>query len=106
MERTWYFVLCACIWATATASDPIKAWIKVRKFSLRTDTGENVLNRENKRQQRRDLSSIDDLTLEFDVDDKHFKFNFKRSHPIFAHDTTVKITGLVRKNNDALTHSV
>ena len=81
----------------ATASDDP---ITVRKFSLiYTDTGENVLNRKNKRklQQREDRSSIDHLTLEFDVADKHFKFNFQRSYPIFAHDT-IKMTGLVRKN--------
>ena len=99
MEKTLYLVA-LCIWAlTVTAwDDPIT----VRKFSLiKTDTGENVLNkkinRQHLRQQHEHRSSIDHLTLEFDVDDKHFKFNFQRSYPIFAHDT-IKMTGLVRKN--------
>ena len=71
--------------------------ITIRKFSLVTDTGENVLHADFDRRRLAE-SIVHPLVFKFKYAGKQFEFEFERSYPIFAPGSTIKITGSVRKH--------
>ena len=68
--------------------------ITVRKFSLVTDIGENVLHADFDRR-RLVKSIVRRIVLKFNAAEKQFEFEFERSYPIFAPGAAIKITGSV-----------
>ena len=69
--------------------------ITVRKFSLLTSDGENVLHHHFDKR-RLEYASVDRLALNFNAAGKQFEFEFQRQHSIFAPGATIKMTGDVR----------
>ena len=70
--------------------------ITVRNFSLITDNGESVLQPGFDRRRLRDSIASQRLTLKFNALEKNFVFHLQKSHPIFAPDATIKLSGRVR----------
>ena len=71
--------------------------ITVRKFSLLTSKGENVLHK-NFDEKRFVHTGIDRLIFKFNAMGKEFEIDFRRHHPIFALGATIKMTGDVREH--------
>ena len=74
----------------------IPDFIKVRNFSLITEKGENVLQPGFDRRRLRDSIASQRLTLKFNALERNFVFHLQKSHPIFAPDATIKLSGRVR----------
>ena len=74
----------------------IPDFIKVRNFSLITEKGENVLQPGFDRRRLRDSIASQRLTLKLNALEKNFVFHLQKSHPIFAPDATIKLSGRVR----------
>ena len=68
----------------------------MRNFSLTADNGESVLRPSFDRRRLDDSVATQRLTLKFNALDRHFAFQLRKSHPIFAPGATIKITGRVR----------
>ena len=75
----------------------LRAPITVRSFSLVTDKGENVFQT-NFYRRRLAYNIVDRLALKFNAGNKQFEFELENSHPIFAPDAVIEITGRVREH--------
>ena len=89
LTKMQIFAMMLCMW-TVSAATPDS--ITLRTFSLVTDTGENVLHEKFDRRRLADRA-IGRLNLKFRAVEKQFEFAFEHSHPIFAPNATIKITG-------------
>ena len=70
--------------------------ITVRDFSLVSDQGEDVFQTDfYRRRLKAKKSMADRLALKFNAVEKHFEFEFERSHPIFAPGATIEWIGRV-----------
>ena len=81
-----------------SVADTSQESVTVRKFSLVTDEGENVLHADFDRRRLAD-SSFDRLAFRFYAFGKHFEFELERSYPILAPGATIKMTSRVRSHN-------
>ena len=82
------------------AATPLDS-ITVRKFSLETDKGENVLHQHFDRRRLVDFT-VNRLALQFNVSGHQFEFVFERSYPIFEPGRTIKMAGSVRAGKTRL----
>ena len=95
-------MIIAALWILAITSTSPDS-ITVRTFSLVTSEGENVLHEDFDR--RRLSNSFGRLALKFNAIGKQFKFEFRRTYPIFAPDASIKMTSRVSECENAQTNA-
>ena len=88
-------MLAAALCILLSVADTSQESVVVRKFSLVTDGGENVLHADFDRRRLAD-SSFNRLAFKFYAFGKHFEFELERSYPILAPGATIKMTSRVR----------